>query len=497
MRVKRNPAPQKKTPIIQKLILDNRIRLGPPYELEQEIKARFTFTNPEYIELCKRRRLSLDERPDFHIMTKEKINGRWTSRKIPKFVYYWEYDGPELILPRGAFHVIKGIFNKHRKKYKLVNRRVLMDPLDIRFKGELSDSKGQDHFLGYNAKNGILQAGTGTGKTVMSLYYLSKIQQPTIIVVDTNELLEQWKNRVSEFLGVHEYEIGHIGGGKASIHPITVALVQTLKKHPEYLEEFGMLIVDECHVATTQSYGMVINEFKGQYVMGLSATPRRKDGYTRVMFWLLGKIHLVIDQNKVEKLPAKAIFVISKYNGEISFQKQYAKAQAAMVRDPERNQLIVDNIIKQQNIFGVHLILSRSSQHLEELISMMPEHLQLISDLLIGKISKKDRKKIVELISRNQLKFLFATDRLIGKGFDEELLSVLHLTTPIGDPDFLQQTCGRVTRVPRTEEVKKKKKKAYIFYYFDRDEQILRGAASRSSKRFQELGIEKEIMRLT
>jgi len=471
MKVKRNPAPKKKPPIIQKLILDNRIRLGPPYELEQEIKARFTFTNPAYIELCKRRRLAMHERPDFHIMTKEKINGKWTTRKIPKFVFYWEYDGSDLILPRGAFHVIQRIFNKHKKKYKIIDNRVLHTPLDLRFKGELQESKGQEHFLDYKAKNGILQAGTGTGKTVMSLYRVYQIQQPTIIVVDTNELLEQWKSRVSQFLGVHEYEIGHIGGGKASIHPITVALVQTLKKHPEYLADFGMMIIDECHIATTQSYGMVINHFKGVYVMGLSATPRRKDGYTRVMFWLLGKIHLAIDPNKVEKLPAKAIFVISDYKGEISFQSKYAEAQAVMVRDPERNQLIVDNIIKQQNIFGVHLILSRSSLHLEELISMMPDHMKLISDLLIGKISKQDRKKIVDLISRNQLKFL-------------------------GDPDFLQQACGRVTRVPKTDEVKQKKKKAYIFYYFDRDEQILRGAASRSSKRFKELGIEKEIMRL-
>ena len=495
MFVKRNPPAKKKSPMIQQIILDNNVRMGVPYDLEVEIRARFTFTNPEYLDLCKRRRLSPAEYPESCIMTKEKIKGRWTTRKISKYVYYWEYDGPDLILPRGSLHVVKRLFNRYNKKYKIVDKRITHEPLDLQFTATLDDSKGQNHFLVYKAKNGILQAGTGTGKTVMSLYYLAKIQQPTIIVVDTNELLEQWKNRVSEFLGVNTYEIGHIGGGQASIHPITVALVQTLKKHPEYLESFGMLIVDECHIATTQSYGMVINQFQGKYVMGLSATPRRKDGYTRVMFWLLGKIHLVIDQNKVAKLPAKAIFVISKYNGEISFQKQYAKAQAAMVRDQERNQLIVDNIIRQQNIYGIHLILSRSSIHLEELISMMPDHFQLISELLVGSVNKKERKKIVERAMKNDLKFLFATDKLIGKGFDEELLSVLHLTTPIGDPDFLQQACGRVTRIPKTKEIKKLKKKAYIFYYFDRDEYILRGAASRSSKRFQELGIEKEIMR--
>lgn len=495
MFVKRNPKPKKKAPIIQKIVLDNHIRIGPPYDLEEELKSRFTFLNPEYQDLCKRRRLPADERPDFHINTKEKINGKWTTRKVSKFVYYWDYDVSDLILPRGAFHVVQKMFARYKKKYKIIDKRILHDPIDVPFLGELDDSKGQNHFLDYKAKNGILQAGTGTGKTVMAMYYISKIRQPTIIVVDTNELLEQWKNRINQFLGIHDYTIGHIGGGRCNTEPITVALVQTLKKRPDLLQDFGMLIVDECHVATTQSYGMVINEFQGRYVMGLSATPRRKDGYTRVMFWLLGKIHLVIDQNKVEKLPAKAVFVISKYKGDISFQRQYAKAQAAMVRDSDRNQLIVDNIIKQQNIFGIHLILSRSSQHLEELIQMMPDHFQLISELLVGKVSKKERKIIVEKAMKNNLKFLFATDKLIGKGFDEELLSVLHLTTPIGDPDFLQQACGRVTRIPKTKEIKEQKKKAYIFYYFDQNEQILRGAASRSSKRFMELGIEKSILR--
>lgn len=469
--------------------------MGSPYELEVEIRARFTFVNPAYLDLCKRRRLPADERPDNFIMTKEKVDGRWTTRKISKFVFYWEYDGPDLILPRGALHVVKRIFNKHKKKYKIIDNRITHDSIDFGFNATLDDSKGQNHFLGYKAINGILQAGTGTGKTVMSLYYVSLIKQPTIIVVDTNELLEQWKNRVSEFLGIAYKDIGHVGGGRFEIKPVTIALVQTLKKNPRILLDFGFLIVDECHIATTQSYGLVINNYPGRYVMGLSATPRRKDGYTRVMFWLLGKIHLVIDQNKVAKLPAKAVFVISKYKGEISFQKQYAMAQAAMVRDPERNQLIVDNIIKQQNIYGIHLVLSRSSQHLEELISMMPDHFQLISELLVGKVNKKERKQIVERAMKNNLKFLFATDRLIGKGFDEELLSVLHLTTPIGDPDFLQQACGRVTRIPKTKEIRERKTKAVIFYYFDRDEQILRGAASRSSKRFQELGIQKEIMR--
>lgn len=498
MKVKRNPVnfiPKGQRSSIQKIILDNKIRIPFPYILENEIRNKFSMVNPEYLALCKRRRLKLDERPKGYIVTKEKKDGKWTSRKVSQYLFYWEYDGSDLVVPRGALQVVLNLFKSHGKKYKLINNRTPVASTNFQFYGRLLIEKGQDQFKRFTAKNGILQAATGTGKTAMALYRSAEINQPTLIVVDTNELLEQWKKRIKKFLRIPIPQIGHIGGGKMINKDITVALVQTLRGHPEILSKYGFLIIDECHVSTTQSYGKVINNYSGPYSMGLSATPRRRDGFTRVMFWLLGAIALKIDREDVEQLPAYGIFVNTNYQGELSFQSKYSMALAAMVRDKQRNTDIVKNIINNIDIYGIHVIISRSSIHLEELLLMMPHHFQLISELLVGKINKKKRKEIVVRAVNNKLKFIFATDRIIEKGFDEELISVIHITTPIADPNKIEQACGRATRVPRNKEVKKLKKAARIFYYFDSKEQTLRSAASTASKKFRELNIVKKIQK--
>jgi len=495
MLVKRNPPPRKKKNLSQRIILDNKVRLVFPYILENEIRSKFTMRNPEYLAICKRRRLKMSDRPRGYIVAKEKKDGRWTSRKINEWLYYYEFDGSDLVVPRGGFNIVKKIFMRHGVKYKIINKRTTLGTTDFKFKGKLKKSKGQHLFKKYSVKNGILQAGTGTGKTVMSLYKVAQINQPTIIIIDTTELLEQWKSRITIFLGIPENKIGHVGGGIEKIESITVALMQTLRDRLNLLDHFGMMIVDECHIVATESYERIINNFKGEYVMGLSATPRRRDGKTRVMLWLLGGIHLAINRESVEKLPAAGIFVSSTYNGEINFRRSYSTAKSLMLQDETRNKLIIDTIINNVDIYGIHLIISSSSKHLETLIDLMPHHFKLTAKLLIGKVSRVERKKIVAQAMKNKVKFIFATDRLIGKGFDEELMSVLHLTSPVADPDAFEQFFGRVTRVPENKEVKKRKKKAYIFYYFDYKETVLRGAASTCSKKFHELGIEKSIQR--
>jgi hypothetical protein len=747
---------------VQKIVLDSKVRFLLPFYLEREIQEAFTFINPEYKALCDRRRLPDHERPDNYIVTKEQKDGKWSSRKIYKFVYYWEYDGQDLVVPRGAFFLVKRLFNRHGLKYKMINKRVSLDAIDFRFTGALRDAKGQNAFLDYTAKNGILQAGTGcltgetilrlsrggrgfkcslkkayhlfnklklnqyigpswkesvptkirsydaskkrislniindivysglkvvyqiylkdgkkvkgtkdhkiltslgwkqlgdltpldlvatdqpyqtktgnrkqkgwykyihnlpyhpfrnqvkqkvlkhiiiyesglnnlkvvdfinilqtnqtqantlkfvntsiycihhkdhdhfnnkktnlkkmkksnhsklhfkkisfnqgqllyspfnkrikigkeptydvqcktpnhnftandivvhnSGKTVMALSYIARVQQPTIIVVDTNELLQQWKERINQFLGIPATHVGHIGGGRETIFPITVALVQTLRNRPDLLKHFGFLCVDECHIAATESYSLVVNAFNGAYVMGLSATPRRRDGRTKVMLWYLGRIALKIDATKVKRLPATAYFISSRFEGTLDWRKAYSKALVELTQDETRGQLIIDNVLKHIDHFGVHLILSRSSKHLEYLMSLLPHHFRLISKLLVGKIQTKERQKIVKQMMENKLKFIFATDRLLGKGFDEELLSVLHLATPVKDPGALTQYCGRVTRIPETEEIREQKSKALIFYYFDTNINVMRGAASIAAKTFQSLGIEKRVI---
>lgn len=496
MKIKRNPPDikkRKKAKLYQSVVFDNYIRFKWPVKVESEIRSAFTMLNPDYLQLCKRRRLKVSERPKGYIVTKEKIDGKWTSRKIPQYLFYYHYDGSDLVVPRGAWKVVKSLFTKHKVIYKITDNRITHPKTNFTFHSKLLKERGQSAILKYTAKNGILQAGTGVGKTVLALYLACQFQQPFCVVVDTKELMNQWKKRITLHLKIEKENIGQIGSGIAKIKSVTVALMQTLREKPGLLDNFGFLIIDECHISAVDSYGKIINNYKGRYLLGVSATPRRKDGKTRVMLWYCGKIHLVISPNKVKKLPATGVFVNTGYEGELDFRKKYALAKVALLENEERNQLIINNIINRIDFYGIHLIISSSAKHLEQLYSMLPDHIQLISHLLIGKVKDSERKKIVEKAENNKLKFIFATDKIIEKGFDEERLSCLHIVFPVADPDKIEQMCGRVTRIPLNPEVKQKKKSALICYYFDSLEQTLRAAASQTSKRFRKLGIKKAI----
>ena len=499
MIVNRNPPEKslfrKLAPDYQVIIFDNYIRFKWPFFLEQQIMDAFSFLNPEYLSLCKRRGYSAAERPEGYITAKEKKDGRWTSQKIPQYVFYWAFDGSDLVVPRGAWVTVRRLFNRHGVKYRVTDNRYVLPATNFTFLSKLKKSKGQDVFPGWTAKNGILQAGTGVGKTVLFLYQAAIWQQPTCVVVDTTLLLKQWKNRVNTHFGIPIKQIGQIGIGKQIIKPFTIALMQTLRDHPHLLKNFSNLCIDECHISAVDSYGKIINNYAGRYLMALSATPRRRDGKTRVMFWYCGRVKCKIDPKKVKKLKkVTGVFINTNYEGEVDFRRQYSVALATMLADKSRNKYIVENIIKRIDFYGIHLIISRSAKHLEALINMMPHHFQLISKLLVGKVSEKEREKIVELAEQNKLKFLFATDKIIEKGFDEEILSLAHIVSPVKDPEKIEQICGRVTRVPlKSKIVKKLKKAAMIFYYFDSKETTLRNAASNTSKRFGVLKIQKQI----
>lgn len=470
---------------MQKIILNNHIILKSPILLKDEIKNIFTLLNPEYISICKQKRLSKANQPKGYIVTKYKEKGKWKSRKVPQYLYYYEEKKDDFLLPRGSFFELKKLYKKHKIKFKLINKRNKFDQQNFKFNGKLLESKGQQAIESLNAKNGIIQAPTGSGKTVISLYHIAKLNLTTIIVVHTNELLEQWKQRIKQFLKINK--IGHIGGGLTQTNSITVALVQTLRNRPDLLDKFGILVVDEAHIAATESYGMVINQFNGPYVFGLTATPNRRDGKTKVMHWYLGEVKTLISYEKAERTPCKAVFIGTNFRSPINFQRAYSKAMVKLTEDVDRNQLIIDTVLSNIDFFGVHLILSQSSKHLKRLISLLPDHIKLISRLLIGSVKKKDRIEIVDLMGKGKVKFIFATDKLLGTGFDEPLLSVLHLTTPIKDPDRITQYIGRITRICDGKNICK------VYDYFDKYENILRNSASIRSKTYLKLGIEKKI----
>jgi len=473
----------------QAIKLNNYIEIVSPVLLEKKIKDIFEITNPDYLQICKRRGLKKSEYPKGFILSKTKIKGRWTTKKIPEWLFYWN-EQDNLLLPREGLFELKKLYKKNDIKINIIEKREEFPSVNFTFNGELNKKKGQLKILKWKSKKGILQSPTGSGKTVMACWKIAQIKQPTVIVVDTVELLNQWKERINQFLLIDDKkikskDIGEIGGGKQIIRPITVALIQTLKKHPKLLRNYGLLLIDECHVMPTDQFSEVINNYHGPYIEGLSATPFRKDGKTIVMHWYLGETKIIITPEETEKAPCKVKFVPTDFKTKLSFQKQYSKSLVKLTQDNNRNKLIANTVLENIEFFGIHLILSSSTKHLKMIYDELPEHIKLITHFLTGGINKKQREETVFIMGEGKIKLIFATIGLLKKGFDEKLLTVLHLVTPVKDKWLLEQIIGRITRVCSDKE------HAIIFDYFDKNERILRAGAKTRSGIYTKLKITK------
>lgn len=479
----------------QTIILEGHVRLKKPVKLRKEIKKKFQIVNPEFNYICTNRYgRDYKKWPKDVILSKTKVNGHWERVPVHKWEQYWERDRGDILLPHGSLTHLQRFYGAKGVSIKIIDQRYTLPSIPLKFHGKLKPKKGQLAVVKHKGPVGMILAPTGSGKTVMSLWYAAKLGQPFIVAVPTKVLLKQWIKRINQFLKIPVNKIGIFGDGKYNPQPVSVGIYKTVLDRPECLEGFGLLMIDECHKAGCASYLKIVNAYKGQNLLSMSANKKRRDHKTRVMFWALGKIETKINYHDAERCPCKVKFIPTEFDSEINFRsRDYTKGIGEIKADEKRNKLIIDTAIKNIEIFGVHLIISTGVEHLKELYNLLPDHLQLISELVIGEVKETAREKIVKKMSQNKLKFIFATDKILGTGFDEAFLSVLHLAIPykVKDEDGgdLKQFIGRITRIL---EGSKRKKWAWIFDYFDKNLSYFRECAKTRSDYYKRMDIKKE-----
>jgi superfamily II DNA or RNA helicase len=328
---------------------------------------------------------------------------------------------------------------------------------------------------------GTLSSATGSGKTVMALYIISRRKQPALIIVHTKDLAAQWVERIEAFLGIESEAIGFIGSGKKVIgDKITVALVQSLYKCAEEVAgKIGFLLVDECHRCPSRTFTEAVSSFDSQFMLGLSATPYRRDKLSQLIFWHLGDKHHEVDKSQLietgDILSAKVIFRETNFTTRYDPVSEYSKMLTELASDTQRNILIASDIVGEAaKNSGICLILSDRKVHCENLQALLRYRFKLESELLTGDLDIGDRQKVLERINRGQVQVIIATGQLIGEGFDCKDLTTLFLATPIKFSGRLLQYLGRVLR-PATG-----KKYARVFDYVDvRVETLLKAANAR------------------
>ncbi len=335
---------------------------------------------------------------------------------------------------------------------------------------------------------GVLSAATAFGKTVIAARLIAERKTSTLILTHRQQLMSQWRAKLAEFLDIDEELpevpkrrgrkpirslIGQIGAGKENPGGlIDVAIMQSLtsdREVKECVEDYGMVIVDECHHVSAPSFEQILKRVHARYVYGLTATPARRDGHHPIIFMHCGPIRYRVDARKeAEKRPFDHS-VIPRFTGfrapfdreedEMSIQELYS----GIATDELRNQQIADDVIRAHANGKNSLILTERTAHVESLAGRLRENIPDVMTLTGGRGRMEAGnllKRIAETPAGVQLT-LVATGRYIGEGFDEPRLDTLFLAMPISWKGTLQQYAGRLHRLFEG------KKEVQIYDYVD------------------------------
>ncbi len=443
--------------------LENRLLLqGVPEVLREWITQTLEFPNPRFLE-------------------NERL-GRW-NRGVPRRLRFYRRAGSDgLILPRGFLRQILLACRRLELPCRLEDRRRSLPPVDFRFGAELRPFQRTAVARMLERDFGTLSAPAGSGKTVMALAMVAARRQPTLVVVHTRELAEQWTERIASFLGIAPAACGRIAGGRVRMgEAISVALVQSLyPRAAEVAREIGFLIVDECHRCPSRTFTEAVTAFDSRYMLGLSATPFRRDGLSRLIFWHLGDRHHEIEEKDLQasgaRVPVEVVLRETTFHSFHDPVTEYSRMLSELTADPERNRLIAADVAGEAQAphGGVCLVLSDRRAHCETLHTLLRYRHRCASELLTGEMNPEERESVVARINAGGVRVVIATGQLIGEGFDCPALSTLFFATPVRFSGRVIQYLGRILRPAPGKE------RARVFDYVDvRVEALLKAALAR------------------
>jgi superfamily II DNA or RNA helicase len=310
-------------------------------------------------------------------------------------------------------------------------------------------------FLEPTPRDGILSLHTGGGKTVCALYIASRLKVPTLVIVHNSFLRDQWEDRVKSFLPFAR--IGRIQGDKIEVEgkDVIIAMLQTISMKDIPLATFkplGLIIVDECHHIASEVFVQALPKVTSKYMLGLSATPLRKDGLMHVAHWFLGPLLYNSDTGAKEDTDVNVEMYEYK-NDDPKFNEIIYNSQGVMFTTLMVNKLtecehrtrwlaeILKDILEEAPHRQV-LVLTDRVQHTKDLLAALPDSLREAAAILSTDV-KADKR--AEFCSSKTI--LIATYAMCKEGFDVPTLNTLLMATPRPDID---QIVGRILRVEKS-----------------------------------------------
>jgi superfamily II DNA or RNA helicase len=281
---------------------------------------------------------------------------------------------------------------------------------------------------------------------------ISRRRVNTLILVHRTELLAQWQERLQTHLDDTKNLVGVIGGGKHKPSGrIDIAVMQSLSRKGEIsdlVERYGQIVVDECHHLSAFSFEAILKRAKARYVLGLTATPVRRDGQHPIIFMQCGPVRHM--SAKPESAPS-VLGVVPRFLAtplDLPSEAGIQDVFRHLSSDRPRTETIAADIRQAYREGRKLLVLTERTDHLEVIENVLNGTVGSLF-VLHGRLSKPQRVKVIEelrALPPGKPRVLLATGRLIGEGFDHPPLDTLVLAMPISWKGTLQQYAGRLHR---------------------------------------------------
>ena len=420
----------------------------------------------------------------------KKVDMGLSNWSTPSTLFYYKIDGDVLEVPIGALPDILEmckISGIDLKDVEIMDNRVSnLQPeyfKEIKFTGELRDYQQEIVDACMDKTIGIVEAMTGSGKTISFAALTVKRQEPTLILVHTIELANQTVDSFVKFTNLKKEDIGYIGNGRWEVKPVTIALHQTMAKIPEKRfqllnEKFGQIIADEVHIVGAETYYHTMTHLSAKYKFGFSATPKRDDGLTQVIHFATGPTIFKVDTARLEDVLIKPsiVKVTTKYDFPIFNSDEYQALITDLSIDTDRNQLIVDTANKSEYKDKIMCFLCVRISQVETLHKQLPD-----SEILTSKMTKKQRKLVMEKLLDGRCKKIISTYALFSTGIDVPQLDLAFLCAPLQAEVKIKQTAGRLMRKAPG------KKEATIVDFVDEKVSILKYQYYKRSRIYKKL----------
>jgi hypothetical protein len=295
-------------------------------------------------------RLAAFQNPEFYKAQAMRLS----TYDKPRVIACGQEFAQHIALPRGCLTETLAVLEAHKIRPEVRDERYAGSAIEAEFQGHLRpfQEEAVEKITGHD--EGILCAPTAFGKTAVAAWLIAKRKVNTLVVVHRQQLLDQWQERLGMFLDLPAKSIGHVGGGKTDrTGCVDVAVIQSLYRKDEvkdFVAEYGQVIVDECHHISAFTFEQVMRQVKAKYIVGLTATPTRKDGHHPIIYMQCGPVRFSMSARTMTETtpfehkvtPRHTEFRMAPEIDEVTIQDIYA----ALVDDASRNEMIINDIVR-------------------------------------------------------------------------------------------------------------------------------------------------------